>query len=195
MFDKKTVDTYKSIKAPDTLRQRVALLEIEKKLSEQTRKKRLLPIAVSGAAACFLAVMIIGLALRANSKDNALIYLGTVIGSDPVAIRSEEAVASFGMSRVYQSGIPLELSVKSESKVSVSDGMLFVYDSKSGELISVVTHVTLSDDTDIRWDVSKIKTSLPELYVETKNERTVYALKTEDDEYFIYMTSSQPQNP
>lgn len=183
MLDKNVTDSYNSIKAPESLRNSLYTLEAEAKNKKMLRRKQILRPVFS--AACLLVMLTVIIVFRMNGGENALIYGETVIGSEPVAITQEVARTAFGMERITQKGIPLEISVKDKSKISVSDGVLYVYDPKTEELISVVTHVTVSKDTQVRWDVTEAQTNSPRLYVETDRERTVYSLIYDEGGCFI----------
>lgn len=113
-------------------------------------------------------------------------YSDTVIGVSPVALSIDDAEpTAFGMKRIVYSGIPLQLSLNTESKVSVSEGTLYVFDEKTEELVSVVTDITLSENAIVRWDVSGAESTSPKLSVEADGKSYVYLLTIEDSGCYI----------
>lgn len=187
-MDKTVIDSYKSIKAPSSLKARLDDLDTKLRLEKALKRKKLLRYVSSGIAACFLIAVVLTLALRTNKGEVRLTYGDTVVGTSPIALSSvETAPAAFGMKSITYSGIPFNVSVNGESKVSVSDGTLYVFDSKSEELVSVVTDITLSKDALVRWDVSGSEEPCPKLSVEADGKNYIYVLTFENGDYYIYL--------
>ncbi len=188
-MDKNIIDSYLSVKAPSSLKTRLDCLDTVQKPQKASMRKNLLRTVSSGIAACFLIAVVLTLALRTGKTDVNLTYGDTVIGETPVALTiGETAPASFGMRSINYSGIPFELSLGGKSKVSVSDGTLYVFNAKTEELVSVVTDITLSEDALVRWDISGIDNTGSALSVEANGETYVYLLTFENGEYYICLS-------
>lgn len=185
-MDKTVIDSYQSVKAPGSLKSRLDDLDTRLRFEKSLKRKKLLRTVSSGVAACFLIAAVLTLALRTGKNEVHLTYGDTVIGQTPVALSVDEtAPAAFGMKSINYSGIPFDLSLGGESKVSVSDGTLYVFNAKTEELVSVVTDITLSEDTFVRWDISDTENPRPVLSVEANGENYVYLLTFENGEYYI----------
>ncbi len=191
MKEQDFIRMYKDIKAPSSLHDSVFKLEEDIMVKNKIKSRRILRNLISGSAACFILITALTFFLNTKTSEPQVLYGGTVIGSEPVTIVSDEASAvSFGMKHISRSGIPLDISVKKEAKVSVSDGKLLVFDSKSGELLSVVTDITVDSDTSVKWDVSEITSEFSSLTLESEKIIAVYSLKFGDDGYTLCLTDS-----
>ncbi len=190
LTEKELFESYREIKAPKSLREKVENTEAEIMLSRSIRKQKLLRGTLSAVAACFLIAVVLTVFLQGRIKEPVLLYGETKIGTEPVSISTEEeAAVAFAMKSISQSGIPFEIKTGRDSKVSVSDGILLIYD--SNELVSVVTDVTVSKDTLVKWDVSEITVFPSTLSVESGKTTYVYTLNFEEEGYTVSLIGSE----
>lgn len=145
MFDQNQINEYRAVKAPTRLKGRI---------ERSMMRSRFQPNGWAALAACFV-LIVCATALLAPRKS-AMIYMDQEIGAAQVAVSgglAKEAV--FGSKTIVPSGIPLTVQVRRNTKVSVSGGMLHLFD-REGQLISVGTDLTVDTTAQLRWDVSDL---------------------------------------
>ncbi|MBQ2825482.1 MAG: hypothetical protein IJF19_04330 [Clostridia bacterium] len=122
MFDKKHIDAYSNIKAPDELFEKVANAKPEKS------KLYLIPL-ISSLAACL--VLIFGVALFSSMSFNPRVsFDGMLLSSDTVVtgdFNTEEAsVNAYDMRSLRAFEIPVELKLDNKTEVTVSNGAIIL---------------------------------------------------------------------
>lgn len=138
-------EEYQSIHAPERLKMRV-----KKSISKPYYRP------ILSAAACFVLITVLTVfSFRAlTDADVALYYEGKTVSYTPVDVIGNTAKAvAFGAKSITPSGIPLSVKAAKDTKISVSGGTVQIFDTK-GTLLFVGTDFTLSDDADVRWDIS-----------------------------------------
>lgn len=159
MFDENQIAQYRSIKAPNHLKQR-----IDRKLTSRHFELRTL----SAIAACFILITVASVfAFRGLTPDTILLtYNGQTVTEEQLSVSGSIAKAvDFGHKTITPSGIPLHVEASSDTKISVSDGSIQIFD-KNGELLSVGTDMTIDTPADIRWDVSELGSGVYTLAVD-----------------------------
>ena len=128
MFDKEHIEAYQRIKAPDELRQKLSEHEAKnaKTCFDYSRLRAL--------AACLVMVLLAGFLIYTGytpsmKMDAAVLSDGKMtlpqIGVSAVAARRIEPVSSYH----------LELDAKDGADIAISCGQLYVWDTKTGELL------------------------------------------------------------
>lgn len=163
MFDKKTVDLYKSIHAPDSLKERIKKMESESTVStstpfpreqENTAYKKAVfkkKYWISSLASCAAALCIIFAAVLAIPKSTKLSVNGAHAGSSPITISNSAETASLATARMALSeNLSCELSIATDfdTVISISKGDL------SSENASGMKTVTVNSDTDFTWSLT-----------------------------------------
>ena len=144
MFDKKHIDAYSNIKAPDELYEKVA------NAKPQKTKIYLIPL-VSSLAACL--ILIFGVAAFSSmSFGPEVSFNGTVLSADSVitgTMNSDLAPASaYEMRSLSVLEFPVELNINSKTDVKVSEGVLVL---ENGERVQ---NLTLNENADLLWEVN-----------------------------------------
>ena len=150
MFQSKDIEAYKSIKAPQQLKNRIRM-----SVEQQKRNVIRQSVALVSAATCFVLVFLAGGFLPGK---------GTVISVNDVMI-SHQAVelenvagdgvvmASRARSMAPQIQIPLEMHVKEEAHMSVSQGML-QKEVETGSESMNTTELDITDSQVVYWTVT-----------------------------------------
>ena len=144
MFDEKQLEQYRSIKAPQSLRTRVMSQE------NKTAKIISFPFKAMAVAAC-IAVVVSAFVFTNNSTSVS-------ISSAPVAV-----------SRSTDTCVVLDVDVKDEAVLTVSDGKLRASDSEN-----LAECIELYDSAQLIWSVDYDKTYT--LKLESGRKTEVYSL-------------------
>ncbi len=180
MIDPKQVDAYRQIKAPDTLKQRVM----------ESAELRAKPITLNrqwqkalGGVACLVIVCIAAFFMMRPTPGAEVLYEGEPLSAEVISITPAMAAKAvpFGEKMVTPIGIPLEIKLSRETKISVSGGELQVYDPESGELLFVGTDLTAAKNMQVRWDLSGVENEILELSLNGDRHKAVYVLALNPD--------------
>ncbi len=137
MFDKKQIDAYNSIKAPDELYEKV----ISNGASTKKSKIYLLPL-VASFAACL--VIFVGAFMAFNSSGLKVSVFGQELTS--TVSYTPESEAGVALARAVPTlSVPVELDVNKATDISVSSGFIFLGAS------SPATSVTVEEKTELTW--------------------------------------------
>ncbi len=152
MFNKKKIEAYKSITAPDELRERV-FSTAAKEISERKHSIQHRIGSVAAMAAGLL--LIVGLPvymLRSNAKPGILLY-GEPLSADSISILDESAVPASASTRSTPAfSVSLELELKCKTEISVSEGIITVTDPETCELLYTGTEFTAESDVfTVNW--------------------------------------------
>ena len=144
MFDKKHIDAYSNIKAPDELYEKVA------NAKPQKTKIYLIPLVSSLAACLFL---IFGIAAFSSMGFSPEVnFNGNVLSTDSVitgTTNSDSAPASaYEMRSIATLEFPVELNIESKTEVKVSEGVLIP---ENGDRVQ---SLTLNDNAALLWEVN-----------------------------------------
>lgn len=169
MIPKKYIDAYKSIKAPETLHDRVTASSASR--AERTRTKpRLFTSAASiaatiAASAASIAIIIVAvIALRTGGADtNAYVaYNGQPVeNSVAITIDQISIIKPFEIGISNGGGIKLDVYVTDTTTVTVSTGTVILVD-ENGISTDSVNLLTLSDDKNphtVYWKADFYKVS------------------------------------
>ena len=178
MIPDKYIDAYKSIKAPETLHDRVTASS-----AFTARRVRILPRLLTAAASLVIIVAAV-IALRTGITDTGayVVYNGQPVDAS-VAISMNETsdILNFGIGMSSPGGIRLEVHSKDTTTVTVSDGSVTLVDG-NGTPTKTRKSLTLSDDTGVyivHWqaDFYKVSESNPfSLVLEDSHGTVTYTL-------------------
>ena len=186
MLDEKYQKAYHSIKANSDLKEKI-LLRAEENFRDNVRTRPRFK-AIYYAAAC--AVIVMGILMFAMQisriSDTELLYGGQVISATPTALEESTAVAvSFGAKNLTAEGLPLEISAKGETKISVTDGELQIFDKKRNELLFIGTDFTTSETVVLFWNLSSATNTSPCLITDNNKAYSEYVLEESDENGYI----------
>ncbi|MCH5205171.1 MAG: hypothetical protein J1F03_10500 [Oscillospiraceae bacterium] len=143
MIPKKYIDAYKSIKAPETLHDRVTASS-----ASPAKRTRVLPRLITAAAASLVIAAAAVIALRPGGTDTGafIAYNGQPVETS-AAITMNEAysIKSFGIGISDYGGIKLEVYINGTATVSVSSGTVTLVD-ENGVATDIGSVLTLLDD-------------------------------------------------
>lgn len=128
MFSENQIKAYKSISAPEELKQKVlAMEESRKKPSFKVRN-----LGVYAVAACLVIVMSLP-GIFGGSDLSAKIY-GAEIGSEPIAFSTaNEGVAILDARTMPGVSVDIELETEKDVEVTVSEGTVLLFDAETGQ--------------------------------------------------------------
>ncbi len=175
MIDPKQVEAYRQLKAPDTLKQRVM-----ESAEMRTEPLKLKPrwFKTLGGVACLVIVCVAAFFAMRPTSETEVLYEGEPLSAQPVTIAPAMTAKAvpFGEKMVTPVGVPLEINLSTETKISVSAGELQVYEAGTGELLFVGTDLTADRDLTVRWDLSGVENASTELSLTDENHQAVYAI-------------------
>lgn len=190
MFDKKTVDAYKTIRPSPQLRQRIADLEASDAL-EKPKPQRVLLLQRSAwiAAACIVLVLALTLPALHTPAETMLYLQDQAVGvGDGVAAEQTNARLRTAALAPQEDAltIPLSMTAVSAAALSVSTGTLLCYDAQSGEALDPAR--APKGELRLEWTVSIAdphKTA--RLYADAQEERLCYLLyyNTTENQWMI----------
>lgn len=189
MFDKKDVDQYKKITAPDTLKTRIvstyqAKQESRHSNAKQTRdsRLRLKPLVLTMAAASVL--LILGIYLFSHQEAPFhLIMNGTTIEGEVKV----EIMAAKRMTLVDDDLeillLNFSLYTTSPSQISVQDGNLYLDSGSSAE-----SKMDIEGRKDLSWALDASTDNVYELVVESKGSSKTYELRFDvESKLWVFM--------
>ena len=155
MFDKKTVDAYRSISAPDELKEKVMASCLVEKTSEKRSFFGNMRMYAT-LAACFVLVIVFSVFAVGNFGDLSVSVYGKTLTSESMVLSDSEIepiAYSVEPRTLGRTNVPVELEVSGETAISVSEGMMKVYDAKTEEELYAGTEFTAVEDVLIHWTV------------------------------------------
>ena len=192
MIHKKYIDAYKSIKAPETLHDRIIASSASSDASG-TRRTRSLPrpvIAAASLAASLAIVAVAVIALRAGGGDTGayIAYNGQAVETSAAINMSDTLnIKSFDIGMSASGGIRFEAHITETTTVTVSDGTVTLVD-ENGIATDMGDLLTLSGDKDsyiVHWQADFYKASASEpfsLVLADSHGSVTYTLKDSDGE-------------
>ena len=189
MLDEKYIKAYNSIKADKCLKEKILARADENFRPKKRHTKSLGYKSVTYiAAAC--AIMFIGLGIFAmqlsGNIHTELLYKGDVISAEPTQLEeSGTMTVSFGAKHITANGLPLEIKADKETKISVSDGELQIFDHKSDELLFVGTDFTTNENVVLFWNLASATGKNPCLVTDNHIEYSEYILEESDENGYI----------
>lgn len=172
MFHKKEIDLYRSITAPESLKDRVLDLDVT------TPRKPWYEKHIGWVAACASFVLLLSsvLLFSLSSTKTTVMVQGEVINSSPieVAYGLPYAKASNYTETDNLFSVILEINVSGNTTITVSDGIIYhIEDDTQAEQM-----LTLTKDGSINWSVPADDTSREHtLTVVSSNSTDTYLLK------------------
>ena len=201
MIQKKYIDAYKSIKAPETLHDRVTASSksFDGSGAKRTRTTPRLIAAAASLAASLVIVTVAVFALRTGGGD-----IGAYIAYNGQPVETSAAINMNGISNIKSfdigtpdlGGIELEVHITETTTVSVSDGAVTLVD-ENGIAADMGGLLTLSDAKDqyiVHWqaDFYKANGSEPFSLVLTNSHGSVtYTLTDSDGELTLTKESKK----
>lgn len=146
MIPEKYIDAYRSIKAPETLHDRVAASSAPP--VERARALPKLIAAVASLAASFAVIAVAVISLRTGSADIGayIAYNGQPVETSAAITMNEVSqIKAFGIGVSDYGGIRLEVHTDGTATVTVSSGILTLVD-ENGTATDTDSLLTLSDD-------------------------------------------------
>ena len=183
MFDKKSMDIYKDITAPDSLRKRVLNLQA----STGAKPKLFPPLHTRrwaySLAASVLVIFLFSLA-AVNFGSVKLTVCGQPAGDSPVLVMTGRSVMPFSADPTMAGellSIPLELGTHRQTELKVSAGRLVVLDDSTGEERMSATTLKLSKNQQLYWVLEDAaKTGSAQLIITAGQQKTTYVLSRND---------------
>lgn len=179
MFQEKDIEAYAAIKAPITLKNRVKQSVVRERKAVARQR-----IAALSAAACLAIVLLSG---SLGSGDAIVLVNDTVVSKEAVQIEAEVEAYGLSMARVRRVlppvQIPLEIQVKKDAHIRISQGTLqkeIEPDSESDK----VTEMELSESTVLYWTVDRDIANLPTCTITAKGKESIYVIEFEEEAGF-----------
>ncbi len=150
MFDKPTVDSYRRITAPQSLRDKVmAMSEAEEKPVRYFPSRI---ISIAAAAAC-LVLVAVSAVLGLPADDITVAYNGAQLTDEPVVIMPDETRPAMASARMTPPVVvTLEVNAGESADISVTCGEIAVYDGE--KLVASGTDCTAGGRVSVEWTLS-----------------------------------------
>lgn len=155
MFDKKTVDAYKQITAPDELKEKVMAACFVDKAPEKRNFFGTMRMYAT-LAACFVLVIVFSVFAVGNFGDLSVSVYGKTLTFEPMVLSNSEIepIAYSAEPRALcRTSVPVEIEVSGETEISVSDGMMKVCAAETEEELYSGTEFTAEENVLIYWTV------------------------------------------
>lgn len=107
-------------------------------------------------AACFVLVIVFSVFAVGNFGDLSVSVYGKTLTSESMVLSDSEIepiAYSVEPRTLGRTNVPVELEVSGETAISVSEGMMKVYDAKTEEELYAGTEFTAVEDVLIHWTV------------------------------------------
>lgn len=183
MFYEKDIEKFRSITAPEGLKEK-----IEAELSLSYKKKKSSKKSVLALAACFAVVFsFLAFSSLSDSKP-ALMYKGTEIKAEAVCI-NEGNSPSPARAAIF-SGIPFEIKVKDETTLSVSEGGL-LKEGKNERTEKIVLSEKGKEKVYLVFEDEDLPVTVT---VETEKEALVYVLSFDEAKGYIIYKDAETKN-
>lgn len=144
MFSENQIKAYKSISAPDELRQKILGMEkTEKKSGFKMRN-----IGIYAAAACL--VLVVSLSGLFGGNDFTASLGGQEIGKDAVAVQPDSGIAMLDARAASELSLDIEVETDQAAEVTVSAGSVQISDYDTGE---VKENAEASGKNIVRWTI------------------------------------------
>lgn len=160
MFDRKTVNAYKSIRLPDKMKENILHMYDEHK--KPSIYSRLQPIA--GIAACFI-VMLTAAVLYFGSNTSLIITSdGEKVSKTPMAVTFEDipyisntqSISMFRIGTPVLSSIALNIDTDEQTEISISGGTLLLYDAALDNTFYAGESCVIDSSSLVYWSIDGI---------------------------------------
>lgn len=179
MIDKKDIAAYMSIKAPDSLKERL--------IAEQKEKNNRISsiVRVCYAVAAALIVFIAVFAFLPDGKT-ALYYGDTLIDDNAIVVKTAEnpnaRIALLSVEEVQR--IPLVIKTDKKAVVKVSQGSILVPDRE--QTADMGQKIEIDSDTEILWSVELASdTDVYTLTVESDGKKDSYSISKNGEAQWV----------
>jgi len=181
MFDIKNIDTYKSIKASENLRERVVNIQPIKKntmilVPFGSRNRRFY-----ACAACLVFTVFITFAVAHNHGGIAVYVDGNEVGSAPMQVYPSNSVQSTVKSMtlsVPTVSVLMKIKAGRNTEVTVSDGVLIRSDNESQLDNPASASLQMSGDEQIVWDIGNPSMAdIPRMTIKLPGKVLTYLLE------------------
>ncbi len=149
MFDQKQTDAFRSITAPEELRERVLAMEQKK-----PRNSRRIIMGISSAAACLLILAAIPFFGRTLQKNPVFSVNGTTIAEDEILLSDENSGVMTASARTVQKYTAvISAEFPTDTTIAVSDGNMELTSIDSTGIIGSGEECKAKGNVLIRWTV------------------------------------------
>jgi hypothetical protein len=149
MFDQKQTDAFRSITAPEELRERVLAMEQKK-----PRNSRRIIMGISSAAACLLILAAIPFFGRTPQKNPVFSVNGTTLAEEAMLLSDESSGAMTASARTVQKYTAvISAEFPTDTTLAVSDGRIELTSIDSSEVIGQGEECKAKGEVLIRWTV------------------------------------------
>ncbi len=149
MFDQKQTDAFRSITAPEELRERVFAMEQKK-----PRNSRRLIMSISSAAACLLLVAAIPLFGKTPQKNPVFSVNGTTIAEEAILLSEENSGVMAASARTVQKYTAvISAEFPTDTTLAVSEGIMELTSIDSTGIIGSGAECKAKGNVLIRWTV------------------------------------------
>ncbi len=184
MFDKKTVDAYQKITAPDDLKEKVLASCLAAKEPEKRNWMKSMRL-ISSLAACLILAVAFSIFAVKNFGEVSVSVGGRTLMSDPVELSEfniSPALYSVESRVAYRTSVPVEVSITDETQISVSGGMMKICDAKTGEKLYTGSEFTAESDVVIDWTVeTETDEKQFEMLIDGQKKTYILVLSWDDD--------------
>lgn len=197
MIDKKSIEVYKSIKAPDCVKERILSFDSEgnKKqdavqagLVRRTLLRTVSPVAA--LAACIALMIGIAMPIGNSQAEYDIIINGAKVGEKPVCIsqQGEDEVAMAASRRMHVLTVPITLNQEEDAEMSVTSGNLQLL-AESGEILEEAPSVQKKEQQSVCWILDGWELDEPAVLTVTADEFSMtYQVYKEDASGFYFIT-------
>ncbi len=178
MINKKEIDAYRSIKAPDSLRQRV--------LSEDKEKNKRISstVRMCYALAATLLVLVVVFAFLPDA-ETSLYYADTIVDNEAIVLMPTSNRARIApVSIVETQELPLYFEADKKTTVTVSDGELILVGKNKRE--SVGQSITFNSDTELLWLTDLSITAPHTLKLKTGSKTSSYCISQNKENQWVF---------
>lgn len=153
MFDSRDIAAYQKISAPASLKEKVFSSCTEER-SQHGAQYRVLRTVLS-LAACFILVICFSMVAIGNLGSAGVSVSGKALDAGETRTISG-GIAPLSARTLSYVDVPIAIDVKGDTKITVSNGILYVLDGKKGEISETVISGTvyrIETDTSFVWTV------------------------------------------
>lgn len=152
MFDKKEIEAYQNISAPDDLRERV-LSACEEGGSGKRGFAGMVRM-LSALAACFVLVAVFSVFAIGNFGTFSVSVDGKTLTENGMTLAANEGdVAPLAMRMLSGKEVPLLFTLSEKTEFSVSGGTMRMFDPETNALLASGSTLVAENDVMIRWTV------------------------------------------
>ncbi len=183
MLDKNHIEEYKSIKAPEELKDKIMSLSEEKIVPIDVRRNATIKRIVT-AAACAVIIFAGSSALYNNSGRIEVSSNGEILDGAPVAVQVEEN--SSVMRALLLDTVRLDADITEVSVVRVSKGEFRII-AANGEASDYVAEISVSEDFSVEWQIPA-SVNYAEMTLENNKNMVCVAAERNVNDGLIYLT-------